>query len=81
VGFYRETFTVAIGAEVLVQILIIVIIGGLGSMTGCFVASLLVALASNYIAFLAPDFALVSTIIVMMAVLLWRPKGLYPLVS
>jgi len=80
-GFYRETFTVAIGAEVLVQILIIVIIGGLGSMTGCFVASLLVALASNYIAFIAPDFALVSTIIVMMAVLLWRPKGLYPLVS
>ena len=78
-GFYREQFNVTIGAEVLVQILIVVIIGGLGSVTGCFAAALLIALSTNYVSFLAPDFALVSNILVMMAVLLWRPRGLYPL--
>ena len=80
-GFYREQFTVAIGTEVLVQILIIVIIGGLGSVTGCFAAAILIALSTNYVSFLAPDFALVSNILVMMAVLLWRPRGLYPLAA
>lgn len=80
-GFYREQFTVAIGAEVLVQILIVVIIGGLGSVSGCFAAALLIALSTNYVSFLAPDFALVSNILVMMAVLLWRPRGLYPLAA
>ncbi len=77
-GFYREQFTVAIGAEVLVQMLIIVIIGGLGSVVGCFAGAMLVALTTNYVSFLLPDLALVSNILVMMAVLLWRPQGLYP---
>ncbi|WP_218508353.1 branched-chain amino acid ABC transporter permease [Variovorax sp. dw_308] len=77
-GFYREQFTVAIGAEVLVQMLIIVIIGGLGSVTGCFAGAMLIALSTNYVSFVLPDLALVSNILVMMAVLLWRPQGLYP---
>ena len=77
-GFYREQFTVAIGAEVLVQMLIIVIIGGLGSVTGCFAGAILIALSTNYVSFLMPDLALVSNILVMMLVLLWRPQGLYP---
>ncbi|MEJ8810391.1 branched-chain amino acid ABC transporter permease [Variovorax ureilyticus] len=77
-GFYREQFTVAIGAEVLVQMLIIVIIGGLGSVTGCFAGAILIALGTNYVSFLLPDLALVSNILVMMLVLLWRPQGLYP---
>jgi branched-chain amino acid transport system permease protein len=80
-GFYREQFTVSIGAEVLVQILIVVIIGGLGSTTGCFAAAILIALSSNYVSFLAPDFALVSNILVMVVILLWRPRGLYPLAA
>ncbi|MDP9900923.1 branched-chain amino acid ABC transporter permease [Variovorax ginsengisoli] len=78
-AFYREQFTVAIGAEVLVQMLIIVIIGGLGSVTGCFVGAMLIALCTNYVSFLLPDLALVSNILVMMVVLLWRPQGLYPI--
>ncbi|RZI71669.1 MAG: branched-chain amino acid ABC transporter permease, partial [Variovorax sp.] len=78
-AFYREQFTVAIGAEVLVQMLIIVIIGGLGSVTGCFAGAMLIALSTNYVSFLLPDLALVSNILVMMVVLLWRPQGLYPI--
>ena len=57
---------------------IVIIIGGLGSVGGSFVASILVALIANYAGFLAPKLALVSNILAMVAVLLWRPRGLYP---
>jgi branched-chain amino acid transport system permease protein len=76
-GFYREQFTVAIGADLLVQMLIIAVIGGLGSVRGCFVGALLLSLTQNYVSFLLPDLALLSNIIVMAAVLLWRPRGMY----
>jgi len=76
-GFYREQFTVAIGADLLVQVLIIVVIGGLGSIRGCFYGAVLLALTQNYVSLLVPDLALVSNVAVMAAVLLWRPRGLY----
>lgn len=76
-GFYREQFTAAVGAELLVQMLIIVVIGGLGSVRGCFVGALLLALVQTYVNYLVPDLALVSNVAVMVAVLLWRPRGLY----
>lgn len=79
-GLYREQFSASIGADVLVQILIITIIGGLGSVSGCFCGAVLIALCANYINYVAPDFALISDVLVMMAILLWRPSGLYPLV-
>ena len=59
-------------------VFIVVIIGGLGSVGGCFVGALLVGLTANYIGFLAPKVALGSNILLMALVLLWRPQGLYP---
>ena len=79
-GFYQQTLTVGMGLQVLVLIFIVVIIGGLGSIGGCLIGSLLVALIANYTAFLEPKVALVSNIALMLAVLLWRPQGLYPVV-
>jgi branched-chain amino acid transport system permease protein len=76
-GFYREQFTAAVGADLLVQMLIIVVIGGLGSVRGCFMGALLLALVQTYVNYLVPDLALVSNVAVMVAVLLWRPRGLY----
>jgi branched-chain amino acid transport system permease protein len=64
--------------QVMVLIFIVVIIGGLGSIGGCFIGSLIVALVANYAAFLEPKIALVSNIALMLIVLLWRPQGLYP---
>jgi branched-chain amino acid transport system permease protein len=37
-----------------------------------------VALVANYVGFLAPKLALVSNILVMALVLVWRPQGLFP---
>jgi branched-chain amino acid transport system permease protein len=77
-GLYQETVTAAIGAQVAVLVFIVIIIGGLGSVGGCFIGALLVGLTANYIGFLAPKVALGSNILLMALVLLWRPQGLYP---
>ena len=80
-GLYREQVNAAMGGELLVLVFIVVIIGGLGSVTGCFIGALLVALATNYAGFIVPKLALVTDIALMVAVLLWRPRGLYPVTS
>jgi branched-chain amino acid transport system permease protein len=77
-GLYQETVTAAIGGQVIVLVFIVIIIGGLGSVGGCFVGALLVGLTANYVGFLAPKVALGSNILLMALVLLWRPQGLYP---
>ena len=80
-GLYQETITAHMGQEIMVLVFIVVIIGGLGSVEGCFIGALLVGLLSNYTAFLAPKVALVSTIGLMVVILMWRPQGLYPVVK
>jgi branched-chain amino acid transport system permease protein len=69
------------GSEVMILVFIVVIIGGLGSVGGCFIGAMLVGLLANYTAFLAPKVALVSNIALMVAILMWRPQGLYPVVK
>jgi len=76
-GLYKETLTAAMGGEMMVMIFIVIIIGGLGSVGGCFIGAILMALVTNYAGFLAPKVALVSNIGLMIAILLWRPAGLY----
>jgi len=80
-GLYKETLNASMGGELMVMIFIVVIIGGLGSVGGCFIGALLMALLANYAGFLAPKIALVSNIILMIAILLWRPAGLYARLS
>jgi branched-chain amino acid transport system permease protein len=77
-ALYREQVHASVGNSLTVLIFIVVITGGLGSIGGCFLGATLVALVANYAGFLAPKFALVSNIVLMVAVLLWRPRGLYP---
>lgn len=77
-ALYQEIVTVHIGADVMILVFIVVIIGGLGSVGGCFLGALLVGLTANFMGYLAPTLALGSNILLMVAVLLWRPRGLYP---
>lgn len=77
-ALYREQVHASVGESLTVLIFIVVITGGLGSIGGCFLGATLVALVANYAGFLAPKVALVSNIALMVAVLLWRPRGLYP---
>jgi branched-chain amino acid transport system permease protein len=80
-GLYQQSVTPQIGAQVNVLLFIVIIIGGLGSTLGCFVGALLVGLMANYTGFLAPKIALFSNIGLMVAILLWRPQGLYPVTN
>jgi branched-chain amino acid transport system permease protein len=80
-GLYQQSVIPQIGAQVNVLIFIVIIIGGLGSTFGCFVGALLVGLMANYTGYLAPKVALFSNIGLMVAILLWRPQGLYPVTN
>jgi len=77
-ALYRGQVHASMGGELLVLVFIVIIIGGLGSVGGCFTGAILVALIANYAGVLAPKLALVSNILLMVVVLLWRPRGLYP---
>ncbi|MCA0243757.1 MAG: branched-chain amino acid ABC transporter permease [Proteobacteria bacterium] len=80
-ALYQQNVSVQMGAQINVLLFIVIIIGGLGSTLGCFVGALLVGLMANYTGFLAPKVALFSNIALMVAVLLWRPQGLYPVTN
>ena len=80
-ALYREQVHASMGNDLTVLIFIVVIIGGLGSIGGCFLGALLVAMIANYGGFLVPKLALVSNILLMVAILMWRPRGLYAVTS
>lgn len=77
---YQGLITPAVGAEMMILVFIVVIIGGLGSIEGSLLGAILVGLTANYVAFLAPKLSLASNMLLMMAILLWRPSGLKPAV-
>jgi branched-chain amino acid transport system permease protein len=80
-GMYQQTIVPEMGGAINVLLFIVIIIGGLGSVGGCFIGALLVGLVANYTGFLAPKVALFSNILLMVLILLWRPQGLYPVVK
>jgi branched-chain amino acid transport system permease protein len=80
-GLFQQNVIPQLGAQVNVLIFIVIIIGGLGSTLGCFVGALLVGLLVNYTGFLAPVVTAFASIGLMVAVLLWRPQGLYPVAN
>ena len=63
--------------EILLLALVVVIIGGLGSLRGAFVASLLVGLLDNLGKALFPDLALFTIFAPMAILLAVRPTGLF----
>jgi branched-chain amino acid transport system permease protein len=76
-ALYREQIQASMGGDLMVLVFIVVIIGGLGSVGGCFIGAILVAMVANYGGFLVPKLALISNILLMVAILMWRPRGLY----
>ena len=66
------------GSTYLLFAFIVVIIGGLGSVTGSLVGALIVGLTYNYVAYLVPWAAAAVNILIMVIILLIRPTGLFP---
>lgn len=78
---YETLITPAMGGEMMIVVFIVVIIGGLGSIEGTLLGAIIVGLTANYVGYLAPKLALASNMILMMAILMWRPSGLRPAVK
>jgi branched-chain amino acid transport system permease protein len=76
-ALFGQSVRPAMGGEQLIFAFIVVIIGGLGSVTGSLVGALLVGLSYNYVAFLMPKAALGVNMALMVLILLVRPTGLF----
>ncbi|MBW1819791.1 MAG: branched-chain amino acid ABC transporter permease [Deltaproteobacteria bacterium] len=80
-GFAMSIFSLQVypdmGGSFLLFAFIVVIIGGLGSITGSLVGALIVGLTYNYVAYLVPWAAAGANIMIMIIILLIRPTGLF----
>jgi branched-chain amino acid transport system permease protein len=61
----------------LVYFIIVVAVGGLGSIRGPFVAALLIGIADTGLKYLVPELGAFFIYAMTMALLLWRPQGLF----
>jgi len=66
-----------IGENILVVSLVIVVIGGIGSIRGALAGAMLIGLADAFGKALVPDFASFVVYGIMAAALIWRPHGLF----
>ena len=65
------------GTQVLIICFVVVVIGGIGSVWGALGAALLIGLVDTFGKVLLPQIAGVTVYLLMAAVLLWRPDGLF----
>ena len=65
------------GNQVLIISFVVIVIGGLGSIKGALVAALLIGLADVFGQVLLPQISGMTVYLVMAAVLVWRPRGLF----
>lgn len=66
-----------IGDQTLILSLVVITVGGLGSIKGAFWGALLIGLADTFGAVLLPEAAGVTLYALMAGLLLWRPQGLF----
>ena len=65
------------GNQVLIISFVVIVIGGIGSVRGALAAALLIGLADVFGQVVFPHIAGMTVYLVMAAVLLWRPRGLF----
>jgi branched-chain amino acid transport system permease protein len=65
------------GAEILTASFVVVVIGGLGSFWGVVLAALIVGVVRGLTVYFYPSAAEASMYLLMLLVLLFRPRGLF----
>jgi branched-chain amino acid transport system permease protein len=71
-GVYAE-----MGVEIIIECFVVVVVGGMGSLTGAIFAGLLIGEIVSLTTFFAPKLAEIVVFLVMAVVLLVRPSGLF----
>jgi branched-chain amino acid transport system permease protein len=64
--------------SIIILVLIVVVVGGLGSLKGAILGSFLIGFADTYGKILLPQFAMMMIYLVMALVLIFRPSGMFP---
>jgi branched-subunit amino acid ABC-type transport system permease component len=77
IGAPVRTLYPGLDFEILILTLVVVVVGGLGSLKGAFFGSLLIGMADTFGKALWPEFSLFFMFAVMAVVLLLRPAGLF----
>jgi branched-chain amino acid transport system permease protein len=67
----------SMGATILIDLFVVIVIGGFGSLLGALLASLMIGQLQSFGILWFPDFALVFQFLLMAAVLILRPQGLF----
>jgi len=66
----------SMSAEIVLDSFVVVIIGGLGSLAGAFIAAIVLGLVQTLGTVYLPSIAVLLPFVLMAAVLLWRPAGI-----
>lgn len=73
-----QTFTATSGVVFTMKALIVVIMGGVGNILGALSAGLILGIVETFVAtYLDPGLTLAATYTIFLAILLWRPSGLF----
>ncbi|MFE8700292.1 branched-chain amino acid ABC transporter permease [Cytobacillus sp. FJAT-54145] len=78
-GPYSGVIHADMGMEFAILAFIVVVIGGMGSFPGSILAAILVGLSGSFMAYYVPDLSLAVNMLLMAAVLIFRPQGLFGL--
>lgn len=76
-GPYFGSVTPTMGFDTQLNAFIIIVVGGLGSLEGAFVGSFLIGIVTAIVSYYTPSLAILVNVLVMAAVLLVRPQGLW----
>ena len=74
---YVGLLTPGMGEAIIIDAFVVAVIGGMGSLRGAFLGALIIGLLSSFGTRFIPAFDMFLTFILMAAVLLWRPQGLF----
>jgi branched-chain amino acid transport system permease protein len=76
-GPYSGVIYAEMGLEFGILAFIVVVIGGMGSITGSVLAAILVGLSGSFMAYYVPELSLAVNMLLMTVVLIFRPQGLF----
>ncbi len=78
-GVFLPIMPIGLGLDMdlIIQCFAVVVIGGFGSILGTFVASIIVGIVYAFSIFIWPGGALAIIFLILVAVLIWRPWGLF----
>ncbi|MFD1739154.1 branched-chain amino acid ABC transporter permease [Bacillus salitolerans] len=76
-GPYSGVIYAEMGLEFGILAFIVVVIGGMGSITGSVLAAILVGISGSFMAYFVPELSLAVNMLLMIIVLIFRPQGLF----